>query len=253
MTLTVTSSGEGAVRVDGGRTCDYGCQYREGAEVTLQADYDETTTTLDWEGADCAEASCRIVVDQDTSITARFTRKQYTLTVASDGSGGVRECGGSASCTLRRPAGHDVSLTAMPAEGQRLAGWDGCTPDGELTCQVTMDGDRTVTARFQPRRVTLTVATVGDGGTVTVIGRACGAGCTFDWGTPVTLEADYDPDTTTVSWSDAGVACSEASCSVTLRQDMAVTATFSSVFIEGATLRAPARPPAATPRSVSPR
>ena len=64
-------------------------------------------------------------------------------------------------------------------------------------------------------------------GTVTGIGINCGADCTetYDSGTPVTLTATPDPDSTFTSWTN----CDSVSgniCTITMNANKSVTATF---------------------------
>ena len=83
-----------------------------------------------------------------------------TLTVqgAGTGSGTVTSDGidctissGSASgdCTEVYSHGTVVTLTAQPASGSRFAGWEGDCSGASSSVTVTMDGDKTCTARFE--------------------------------------------------------------------------------------------------------
>ncbi|HZQ93789.1 MAG TPA: hypothetical protein VFA67_02190 [Candidatus Sulfotelmatobacter sp.] len=55
-------------------------------------------------------------------------------------------CGGT--CSASFPAGSSVSLTATPNSGHTFGTWGGCTSASGTTCNVTMNGDVTVTASF---------------------------------------------------------------------------------------------------------
>jgi uncharacterized repeat protein (TIGR02543 family) len=76
----------------------------------------------------------------------------YNLTVNISGNGSVNGEGyscSSASCSSSIQAGSSGVLTAVPATGYIFSGWSGAC-SGMGTCQVTMDGDKTVTATFTP-------------------------------------------------------------------------------------------------------
>ena len=71
----------------------------------------------------------------------------------SDGEGGQIDCSGSESdCSGSYPDGTEVTLTATPNEGSVFAGWgdDDCATATGDTCTLTMDGDKNVTAVFDP-------------------------------------------------------------------------------------------------------
>src|SRR5207245_5505465 len=73
-----------------------------------------------------------------------------------------------------------VTLTASASGGSTFGGWSGCDGVSGLTCTVTMNASRSVTATFNVQRFTLTVSKDGTGtGTVTSAhgGRSCGAPC----------------------------------------------------------------------------
>ncbi len=88
----------------------------------------------------------------------------YELTVATSGTGtgsvtssptGIN-CG--ADCTEQYGASNVVTLTATPSSFDRFSGWSGACTGQSTTCQVTMDGAKSVTATFTDMtRVDITV------------------------------------------------------------------------------------------------
>jgi hypothetical protein len=74
------------------------------------------------------------------------------FTVTKSGNGTVRStpeginCGGD--CDQYYDTGTIVTLTAAPDAGSYFAGWSGDCTSLALTCKVTMDGDKDVTATF---------------------------------------------------------------------------------------------------------
>ncbi|PYM78956.1 MAG: hypothetical protein DME09_22310, partial [Candidatus Rokuibacteriota bacterium] len=111
-----------------------------------------------------------------------------------------------------------------------FGGWSGCDGVSGLTCTVTMNASRSVTATFNVQRFTLTVGKDGTGtGTVTSAdgGISCGATCAapYDGGTLVTLTASPSGGSTFGGWSGCdGV--SGTTCTVTMNASRSVTATF---------------------------
>jgi hypothetical protein len=86
----------------------------------------------------------------------------HTLTVAKSGSGsgtvttpllGIN-CG--RKCTATYAAGAQLTLTAKPAAGSVFSGWSGAGCRGKGTCTVTLNSDRSVTAKFtlKPPKIT---------------------------------------------------------------------------------------------------
>src|SRR5205823_13809834 len=55
----------------------------------------------------------------------------------------------------------DLTLTASPASGSTLNGWNGCDAVSGATCTVTMSASRSVTATFDLQRFILTVNRAG--------------------------------------------------------------------------------------------
>jgi PKD repeat protein len=124
-------------------------------------------------------------------------------------------------------AGTVVTLTATPGPGSVFAGWSGdCSGTG--SCQLTMDGARSVTATFVPGSFAMTVSKQGTGSgqvSSSPVGIGCGSGCQagFDAGTVVSLSATPDAGSVFAGWS--GDCSGTGSCQVTMSQARSVTAT----------------------------
>lgn len=97
---------------------------------------------------------------------APLSKYRLTLLKAGTGSGSVASspagiaCG--ATCSAEFLKGTLVTLTATPASGSTFAGWSGGGCAGTGTCQVTLGGDREVTALFN-------VVSVPGGGTTPLV------------------------------------------------------------------------------------
>jgi hypothetical protein len=122
--------------------------------------------------------SIDVTMDGNKSIVANF-QEQYTLTISASPfvGGGVYPASGTYD------SGTTITLTATPASGYRFDHWSGDGSGASDSIDVTMEGNKKITANFQ-RLYTLTVSTnPWDGGTVYP------ASGTYGSGTTVTLTA----------------------------------------------------------------
>jgi hypothetical protein len=158
----------------------------------------------------------------------------HALSVQISGDGTVTsapagiDCGKACTATFTGP----VTLTATPATGSTFSGWDGAC-SGTGGCAVAMSGDASVRATFRggpppPSQSFMLKVTVQGSGSVTSSppGMDCGSNCSsrFSAGTRVALTATAAAGSRFVEWSGG---CSGAQdCSVTLRSDTEVHATF---------------------------
>ena len=156
-TLTVTKTGLGSGTVTSnpaGINCGADCTepYDQGTVVTLTATPGANSVFAGWSG-DCDENG-QVTINGAKSCTATFNLVQRTLTVNKIGTGsgtvisspeGIN-CG--ADCTENYDHGTVVTLTAVPESGSLFAGWSGACSGTSPTVQVTVDGAKTCTARF---------------------------------------------------------------------------------------------------------
>jgi CSLREA domain-containing protein/uncharacterized repeat protein (TIGR02543 family) len=194
----------------GGTACSATYEPDPPATVTLTAVPDPGYVFVGWSGS-CSgtSPSVTLTMDANKSCTAQFSN-QVTLTVQKQGAGsgtvtsnplGI-DCG--QDCSEVYQVGTQVTLTANPAQGSVFAGWSGDCSGTNPTTTVTMDGNKTCTARFETA-VTLTVQISG-GGTGTVssnpAGIACPPTCTaqFMSGSTVSLAATADQNSFFTGW-----------------------------------------------------
>lgn len=166
--LTLTRFGAGTVTSDpAGVYCGVACasSFPAGTQVVLSAVADPGNNFVGWSGAGCSgTGTCTVTLNANTSVTANFTN---LLTINKSGSGTVTSntgginCG--TACTGLYAPGTVVTLTATPFTNQNFAGWSGACVGTESTCQVTMDGTKTVGAAFSG---------VGPGARTTVLTNA---------------------------------------------------------------------------------
>jgi Divergent InlB B-repeat domain len=219
-------------------TCD--AQFAADASVLLTASAGPGATFAGW-GGDCeGKRRCRVKIDADRSVTARFVKAAQARTVsvrlAGDGTGEVTSAAGidcPGACRTSVARGTLVRLVPTPLGDSTFAGWSGVGCDGTDPCTLTVDGPVRVVARFAaapPGDVPLTVTPMGDGsGTVTSDreGISCPKDCvrTFPRGTEVTLTQVADQGSDFAGWSGEGCSGVET-CTVTLSEPREVTATF---------------------------
>ena len=102
-----------------------------------------------------------------------------------------------------------VTATAVPEEGWLFAGWSGDLSGDENPADVTMDGDKTITATFvgQPTlSVDPTLRDIGpSGGNLTFNVTVEGGAEDVDWSTAITSGADFLTITTGASGTNDGV------------------------------------------------
>ncbi len=235
LTVERRGGGQGAVTsqpmgIDCGSTCT--SNFDEGTMVTLTATPNAPSVFNGW-GADCAGAAptCTVTIDGSKRAVARFAIPQFPLTVtpAGTGAGVITSEPSGIDCGSECAADFDidtmVTLTAEPANGSTFEGFAGaCTG---MTCTVTMDQARDVTATFDGISYPLAVTVGGTGGGVVTSmpgGIDCGATCTASYGpgTAITLTANPAGNSAFGGWSDACAAAgTNLTCDVTM--DMALT------------------------------
>jgi len=251
-------TGSGTITSDPGPMyCGPSCygSFTNPTTVTLTATPASGSLITSWTGCtSSAGASCVVTMtDAAKSVTAKFdtdpnAAKNLNIIKTGSGSGIVSSdpagiyCG--ASCNETFPLNTPVTLTAAPASGSTFSGWSGGGCSGAaLTCAVTMDAAKTVTATFVTTTVakkTLYIYKLGGGsGAVTSDpdGINCPvAGCTsanfsFDSGTTVTLTATAATDSTFDGWTGATGCSTATTCVVTMDAAHTVTAKFSGISV----------------------
>ncbi|GAB1386194.1 hypothetical protein MASR1M59_13420 [Melaminivora sp.] len=183
-------------------------------------------------------------------IDLAFLARQLAVSKTGSGGGTVADGGGincdsgNTSCAATLLDGSSTTLTATAAPGSIFAGWGGACSGTAATCNLTMDGNKTVTAVFNltgsgggsgltTPGIAVTKAGSGSG----TIGSSpahlnCGSLCTKSLpnGTKVTLTAIPAAGSVFVGWSGAQAgACASSTqqmCQVTVSGGMNIIATF---------------------------
>jgi len=230
-TLSVSKVGSGSVKVNGTTvSLPYSGQFLSGTAVTLEAVALSGWEFDSWSG-DASGSSNPVTVTMGgpKSVTATFSRIQYTLNLSKVGSGSVRVNGTVRSLPWSGVfySGDQVTLEAVPDEGWRPAGWSGDATWPTSPLVLTMTSNKTIVATFEQLRYTLSIVKAGSGSVL-----VNGAPHALPWsgqvvyGTEVRLEAvaadgwRFDGWSGDSSWSGALLI-------VTMTADKSLTANFS--------------------------
>ncbi len=135
-TLTVNTDGQGSVTPSSD-------EFEKGSTVTVEATPADGWKFKEWTGdATGTEKSIDVTMDSDKTITAKFT-EEYTLTINVEGEGSTDPSG-----TYTGSEGETVTVEATPADGYEFKEWTGDATGTEKSIDVTMDSDKTITAKF---------------------------------------------------------------------------------------------------------
>jgi hypothetical protein len=160
--LTVTFAGLGTGTVTSSPsvlTCNATCSAEVPAQqgVTLTAAATGFAAFTGWSGEGCSgTGTCTVTLSQARAVTATFTVPSVALTAQVGGTAAGTVTSTPAgltcnpTCTASFPQGSSVTLTASPASGATVVGWQNCPSGSGSTCTVTLTAPLTVTALFAP-------------------------------------------------------------------------------------------------------
>jgi hypothetical protein len=220
---SVTTPGEGVFAYDGGTVVD------------LVATPDAGYRFVRWTGdvadvEDVYGAETSITLGSNCAVTANFVALyDLTISIFSTGGGSVIEPGEG---VFTYDEGTVVDLVATPDAGYRFIEWTGdvgtITDVHDASTTITMNGNYAVTANFVP--IYDLTASSTEGGSVIEPGQGV---FTYDEGTIVDLVAIPDARYRFVEWTgDVGdiVDVHDASTTITMNGDYAVTANFVAIY-----------------------
>lgn len=195
-----------------------GGAYPANQVVQLSASPIAGYTFQNWTGGTVADensSSTSVTITQDLNLTANFLGVSHQLTVSA-------AQGGAASGSGSFAYGTTAQVTATPDVGYSFVKWDGnltFSNQFSATTSVTVTQDANVTASFAVSVYSVSVNSSGQG-------FASGGG-TYLHGSQATLTANAIQGHSFSGWSGTGIADSnESTISVTVTQDLNVTANF---------------------------
>lgn len=159
--LTITVEGEGTVQET--VLQEKSTDYTYGTLVELTAQPAEGWRFAGWSGAaESNENPIQVTVNEAMELTATFQRKEYALTINTDGQGAVTEDIVQAKST-DYPYGTTVRLTAEGNTGWEFTGWSGDLSGTENPTEITLSEATTITATFEKISYPLTMTIQGEG------------------------------------------------------------------------------------------
>ncbi len=247
--LTVTKEGTGGGTVvsnPSGIECGATCSAlaEAGKVVTLTASPSAGSTFVSWKGCDKGGVNgrqCTVTMSGAKNVSAKFT-KTYDVAVTREGSGlgkvssspgGVLCLSNCSSTSAAFKEGTSVTLSAAPSKNYVFTEWTGACSGSSTTCSLTMDGFKSVGAKFTavPQHNLSLTKFGGGNGTVksNLAGINCGATCSkmaaaYFQGQEVELTATPGKGSTFAGWS--GSCSGTGTCKVAISEAKPVAAEF---------------------------
>lgn len=220
--LEVTVDGEGSVEenIIQSKMADY----EVGTEVELNAMADDGWVFVEWQGdLSGSENPQTVTMDEEKSVMAVFERKDYPLTVSTEGQGNVTEE------VVEDPAKDYayetvVELTANPSQGWDFARWEGDLDGTDNPTEITIDEEKEVTAVFEREGYELTIDVTG-GGSVNEELVDGGSKTSYPFDSVVKLTAEPDNGWEFDEWQ-GDLSGDENPKEITIDGDKTVTAVF---------------------------
>ncbi len=196
--------------------------YEEGDEIELEAGPGKEYVFTEWTGdVESTENPLSLTIDQDYELTANFEKKEYELTIDTEGGGDVNE-EVLEDKSKDYEHGTVVELTAEPDEGYVFVEWKGDIEGSENPEEITVDDPKEVTAVFEKKEYELSVDTEGEGNVKEVLEQKSKE---YDYGSVVELTAEPAEGYTFVEWK-GDVEGSENPEEITVDEPQEVTAVF---------------------------
>jgi ankyrin repeat protein len=204
--------------------------YANESKIALTAKPKLGSIFRDWSGdVTGSEPVCSVVMDADKQITAHFEEKSYCLQIkqTGTGSGSINR---SPSLVVdvdndiqSYPAGTSVTLIASAAPDSVFAGWYADASGTEPILSLLMDAEKSISAKFELKKLELTLSRDGKGSGKIVCTPEGASHCV---GATVLLEAIPEYGSIFNGWS-GDVTESASSCALLINSSKSVTANFS--------------------------
>lgn len=155
-TLLTGTIGSGTITVDPVQGT-----YGVGQQIQVTAEAIAGWSFVGWQGDLSGTANpATLTMDANKVITATFAQEEFTLSTNVSGSGEIHI--NPENQNLYAP-GEVVTLTPVPQPGWQFSGWSGDLSGSANPAQLTIDGNKQVTALFVPAAYTLTITKEGEG------------------------------------------------------------------------------------------
>ena len=207
LSLSINPGSGGGINRSLAPNCNGGTQYLPGSEVWLTAVPASGYSFTSWSGDVSGTGNpVKVVMNKNRSVTATFMLVCYSLyrNVSPAGSGSINVSPGP-NCNNQTQyyPGTPVQLTANPATGYSFSYWSGDVSGVNNSVQVTMSGNRSVTANFALQCFSLSLASSppGTGSVSASPAPNCNAGTQYGYGTQVTVTANPAAGFLFTNWS----------------------------------------------------
>ncbi|HKM93441.1 MAG TPA: MBG domain-containing protein, partial [Prolixibacteraceae bacterium] len=237
-TLTIEVVGSGSVNVNGA-VYTTAITVDQNSVLNLAAIAAEGYEFVSWTGdvAEAFEATTNITMNGNKTITATFTDitiTQYALTIEVVGNGSVNVNGAAYTTAIIVNENSVLNLAAIAAEGYEFVSWTGDVAEAlEATTNITMNGNKTITATFTDITISqyaLTIEVVGNG-SVNVNGAVYTTAIIVDENTVLDLTAIAAEGYKFTSWTGDVAEALEATTNITMNGNKTITATFTDITI----------------------
>ena len=216
--VSLTKEGEGTITATGASNLN---SVAYGTELTINATpatgYELTALTAN--GTDIL-ASKKIVVKDNLTVKATFTKKNFAVSLTKEGEGTITATGAS---NLNAVAyGTELTIVATPAEGYELTALTANGTDILATKKIVVEGNLTVKATFAKKNFAVSLTKEGEG-TISATGASNLNSVTY--GTELTIVATPAEGYELVSITAGGTDIT-ASKKVVVTGNLTVKATF---------------------------
>ena len=149
---------------EGGIFSPNGGTVNAGDQITVTQTPNQEFIFQNWSGAASgASSTVTVIMDSDKTLTANYIKKKYGLNINISGEGNVTEKVIKTGSATDYNSGTIVELTAIPNNESTFLQWSGDLTGNENPKQITIDGNKNVTAEFIKNKYELTIEIQGQG------------------------------------------------------------------------------------------
>ena len=189
-----------AVPAEAGTVTPPSGEFESGRSIEISATPNQHWVFSGWQGDHSGTVNPSVIsMNSDKDIAAIFVKRDYPLTVLTEGEGTVSE-EVVQQRTTEYEHGTVVKLTAEPSDGWEFKEWLGNAEGDESPLTLTVDGETVVTAVFTRIEHPISINIEGEG-SVSTEDRILGTTENFTEGSTIILTALPDEEWIFSSWS----------------------------------------------------
>jgi hypothetical protein len=200
-------------------------EFDEGTELEIRATTNQHWVFTGWSGGHSGSQNPdTITIDSDRAVTALFEKREYTLTVNTEGSGTVEEQVVQPKQT-DYPHGTTVQLTAIANQGWSFDAWSGAISGIENPAVIQIEGEASITASFSRNEYTVTTNVTGEGEISRELIRGTETEDGYLFESELELTANPEEGWTFVEWQ-GDLSGSDNPAEILVDADQSITAVF---------------------------